>query len=585
VIGAQGTLRRFARNNETALWLSIICIIAIYLRFRGLSFQSYWFDELFSAYFSNPAHSFRQVVQLTISDVHPPLFQLAMWWSYQLFGYTDWAGRLPSAIAGAATIPTIYLLGRDIFNSRTGLYAAALATPNYYLIYYAQEARSYALLYFFCTLSFLFFIRARTSASRLNVLLYICSTLALLYTQYFGLVLLAAESLVLIAFFLVTGRPDASLIKRAVISAGAIFVGMLPLIPVILKHSVIGGFWIPQPEPGFLADYLTAYFHSGIIAVVIVGLAVFALIFPRSPAKTGQAYFGLFALFAWLVLGYLIPWLRGLIGQPILTDRNTIMVVPPLILLAAYGLASLPRLWLQRAVGAAVLAYSFYLLFFSLEYFDRVSKNQYREITQAMNAYEPTLPVYTLPFNANKYNVYFEQQNSSLVAQEIDELSTLLQDDASPPLFWLAGGHVFSPQATVGEQYGMVEVGRYRFKGTAAALLLNPAMATRLTLNVSDARTADDRAVFTSAPSAIDAGDLLLLATTAPSGQAEFREPIDIELFTEDSRTLRRATLLAGAAPAILTLGRNQGPVSATITVAAGVTPELWLVDSRAETH
>ncbi len=144
-----------------------------------------------------------EVIRLTLADVHPPFYQLMMWLSYRVFGYTEWAGRLPSVLAGIATIPAIFLLARELFDSRTGLYAAALAAPNYYLVYYAQEARSYAFLYLLCCLSFLFFIYALRRNSWVWVFAYVGATVALVYTHYFGFILLVAEGLALLAYGLI----------------------------------------------------------------------------------------------------------------------------------------------------------------------------------------------------------------------------------------------------------------------------------------------------------------------------------------------------------------------------------------------
>ena len=85
----------FLRRNEHWLWLLLIVVLAVVVRVNGFTLQGYWYDELFSAHISKPDHSLSKVVELTLADVHPPLFQIVMWWSYRLFGYNEIAGRLP----------------------------------------------------------------------------------------------------------------------------------------------------------------------------------------------------------------------------------------------------------------------------------------------------------------------------------------------------------------------------------------------------------------------------------------------------------------------------------------------------------
>ena len=54
--------------------------------------------------------------------------------------------RSLSALAGTATIPVAYGAGAVLVSRRAGLVAAALVATNPFLVWYSQEARSYALL-------------------------------------------------------------------------------------------------------------------------------------------------------------------------------------------------------------------------------------------------------------------------------------------------------------------------------------------------------------------------------------------------------------------------------------------------------
>ena len=73
--------------------------------------------------------------------------------------------RSLSALFGAATVPLAYCIGAELSSRRAGLITAALVAVNPMLIWYSQEARSYALLVFFCAASLLFFARALRTRS------------------------------------------------------------------------------------------------------------------------------------------------------------------------------------------------------------------------------------------------------------------------------------------------------------------------------------------------------------------------------------------------------------------------------------
>ncbi len=548
------------RKNEMLVWLTLILSAAFLLRFFGLDFQSYWYDELFSAYYSDPAHSFDEVVALTLGDVHPPLYQLAMWLSYKVFGYTEWAGRFPSALAGFLTVGVIYLLGRDLFNRRVGLYAAALAVANYYLVYYGQEARSYAFLYFLCSLSFLFFIRAFRSDSWLNVFCYALATLALIYTHYFGLVLLVAQGLCALMYFLVNGWSDKGLLARGGVAAGAIVLAVLPLVPVITGHADIDEFWITQPGPGFIAIYFLSYFNTAVLAIPMAILVAAGIAAGLSKRCSRWERLAVLMLLVWLFVGYGLPWLRGFIGQPVITDRNTIMLVVPFLLLAAYGIAALPGIKTQRIILVATVAYSVWHLTGDLGYYTTIKKNQYRETAAAMGEFDLKLPVYTLKFNDSKYNVYFTQQQSGLMAWDMSELEALLAEGSAPAVMWFADGHRRTLETDVDERYGLLELGRIKHKAAVAALMLDPAKAVQLTVQEEGAGR------YSTAALPATGHPVVLIAQA--TGDAK------IELVVSEGTTV--SAVSKNGLPAVMQLPLISG--STSIKIRSEQSPKIWLI-------
>ena len=147
-------MKEFIKQHIILIGIIVTLIVALVLRFKGLTFQSHWLDELFSASVSNPSHTFFSMYDTTVSDVHPPLYQTLLWVWYHVFGFTEFAGRALSATIGTLGIYAIYLLGKEFFNKEVGLYAAIIATMNYFLIYYSQEVRSYSLLFLLSTMSY-----------------------------------------------------------------------------------------------------------------------------------------------------------------------------------------------------------------------------------------------------------------------------------------------------------------------------------------------------------------------------------------------------------------------------------------------
>ncbi|PYX95438.1 MAG: hypothetical protein DMG71_09325, partial [Acidobacteria bacterium] len=98
-----------------------------------------------------------------------------------------------SVIASVAAIPSIYWLGRRLFDRRVGLIAATLLSLNAYHVRYAQEARSYSLFVFLTILSSIYFLRSLEQPSRRNRLGHILSSALAVYAHFFAVLLIIAQ--------------------------------------------------------------------------------------------------------------------------------------------------------------------------------------------------------------------------------------------------------------------------------------------------------------------------------------------------------------------------------------------------------
>ena len=120
------------------------------------------------------------------------------------------AVRLPSIIAGTLVIPALYLLGRELYDRRTGLVAAAFGAASPLLIWYSQEARMYAFVTLFGLLALWTQLRAIRNPSMGNWAAYILATAALLWSHYFGLLLIGVQQLICVGVLIQRRRARAS---------------------------------------------------------------------------------------------------------------------------------------------------------------------------------------------------------------------------------------------------------------------------------------------------------------------------------------------------------------------------------------
>ena len=170
-----------------------LTVLAGVLRFAGLGTQSLWFDEALTAIVldSSLAETFET---LRDREATPPLYYALAWVWTQALGEGDVALRSLSALLGTATVPAVYVAGMRLASQRTGIVAAALVAVSPYLIWYSQEARSYALAMLLAALSLVFLAGAVERRGR-DLVLWAVTVSLLLATHYFSAILIAAEAL------------------------------------------------------------------------------------------------------------------------------------------------------------------------------------------------------------------------------------------------------------------------------------------------------------------------------------------------------------------------------------------------------
>jgi hypothetical protein len=176
-------------------WLVVgLTILGFALRLATFD-QGLFADEL-STYWIVHDRSLGDVLSSVRSndEITPPLSFILGWLTLKIGGDPEWV-RLPSLIAGTATIPLVYLLGARTLNRTAGTIAAAVMTLSPFMIYYSVEARAYALMIAFLVLSTLALLLAvEGGRARWWVIYAICSVGAL-YSHYTCVFVLASQVL------------------------------------------------------------------------------------------------------------------------------------------------------------------------------------------------------------------------------------------------------------------------------------------------------------------------------------------------------------------------------------------------------
>jgi hypothetical protein len=181
---------------------SSFAFAALYVAARlwRLAASCLWFDEIFSVHAAR--HTWRGLWHFAAADlIHPPLFYALLKVWVAIGGESLlWLRLFPALTSIAALVPFL-LLARELrLGTKGTALALLLAASNGYLIKYAQELRMYSLLLLLTLTSLWLFARLLNSALASRRLLFalFVANLLLVYTHYYGWLVVACEALLLV---------------------------------------------------------------------------------------------------------------------------------------------------------------------------------------------------------------------------------------------------------------------------------------------------------------------------------------------------------------------------------------------------
>ncbi|TDH61307.1 hypothetical protein E2C06_17540 [Dankookia rubra] len=344
-----------------------ITLLGLALRLHHIGAASLWSDEAFSAWWIHKPLGYLWTDGLVIETTPPLYYTLLKLWA-GLFGNSDTALRLFSAVAGTATIPVVFLLGLEIAGPVVGLAAAMLFAMAPMQIYFAQEARVYALLPLAFGLALLGLLRFLGSAGRRGaqadrgaLALYAAGMVVLLYAHATSVFTAAALAVCGGLVLLRTPRKRAAL-RAFILAHLAIGLLALPLaIPILAQAGRHDLSWIKPPDLiGLLslADHLVVdpvtplrlFRLTSILALAALLLMAAALVPVLRPHRR----------LALLLVGVPGTFLVATIGvsyvSPFLIPRIIIWMGVPLALLAAMALVSPAPRWIRAGFALAYAA-------------------------------------------------------------------------------------------------------------------------------------------------------------------------------------------------------------------------------------
>lgn len=370
-----------------------LLVVAFCLRLFRLGFESLWLDEIYVMIEADAHQPLHQLFfYLKCCDQHPPLYYLGTRCVFFLFGQSEATARLLPALAGVAGVWAMYRLGKEMLNERLGLIAAALTCANHFCLYYSREARDYSFAFLFAALSLAWLFRLIKRLEVRDMWLYSLFSLLTLYSHYFGLFLIFSQFCAAALLFW-PEKEKKLYAKRFIISGVIIGIGLIPLLPLLQSLVGIHSFWITRLPGDWLFSCFTSYFNNSndIRNVMLILLAVFiagAFVRRKWKWRDGKASpmaLSIMVLGTTILLTYGIPYIRSLLVVPMLQDRYTIVILPAVLAIIAYGIELIPVDARWKWAGVFFLmAWSLQKEIGFLKIYSKHYKTEFREVTAYM---------------------------------------------------------------------------------------------------------------------------------------------------------------------------------------------------------
>ncbi len=367
---APGAATTFTEPQEEAparRWAIVAAIAgltaaAAAIRFIPLGVQSFHHDEVITVMRVLPGSFGHMLHEVVSSESNPPLYYVLAWGWAKAFGRDEWGIRSLSALVGTLTVPVGYAIGRQLSGRRVGLILMALLAFNPMLIWYSQEARSYALLVFFGTLSFYFFVRVLDTRRGRDLAFWAIASALALCSHYFAFFAVGIEA----AWLAVALRDRWKALLPALGLVGAVGAALLPLIAAQTNPNHIG--WIEESGLGSRFFQTGVSFligetghviaepprvHYAILPAIGIALAALTLLAVGTRRERRGGLLGLAVGIGVLALA----GVAALAGKDYVVERNLLPALVPLAAVVALGLGSVRARFAGMLVAVALCAY------------------------------------------------------------------------------------------------------------------------------------------------------------------------------------------------------------------------------------
>ncbi|HYN37182.1 MAG TPA: glycosyltransferase family 39 protein, partial [Actinomycetota bacterium] len=276
-----------------------------------------------------------------------PFYLLLHFW--RGLGDTEFILRILPLLFGVATPVVLYRLVTRLFGPAYGLGAAGLLAINAFFVAHMQNLRSYSMSAFLATVATLLFVKVIEDKSRSAVIGYALTGALLVYTHFFGAMVLLVHALSLL--LLEKKKIPRKELLRAFVAMAVLVV---PVGVFVLASDVGQIDWIPELSGDRVRLGLGELVGLGgnvqlALYGVLSAMAVVMAVRFRREGRGSRLSWATGLVVMWLLLPLLGAILISL-AKPLFEARYLLITLPPLATCAVLALGSIRRQMFVTAV-------------------------------------------------------------------------------------------------------------------------------------------------------------------------------------------------------------------------------------------
>jgi len=400
-----------------------VAILYVAVRMWHLDESCLWFDELFSVHAAE--HTWNSLFWFVAEDlIHPPLFYAVLKVWIGIGGESVfWLRLLPVFFSTLALVPFSYLCKELKLSNSVTLLALVLLAVNGSLIKYTQTLRMYTMLMFLSLVSLWLFARYFNRGKSFAWLLIV--NLLLIYTHYFGWLVVGAEIVALLAFQLIKWR-------RMLTMVGVLVAAFVPWMIAVLKAADAGSdvgqniSWMAKPRLRemltFIFDLTEPFYFQASnvepasiyrisIPIVLILLTAIIFYFVNWKSNDEKQVAGLLALFALVpaVTAFVASWV---LPYSVWGTRHLIVIYAPAAILLAYFVTRIPVAFGRiGAVTLLVLLSGYAFVFQAMRPAPRYVWCAWNDVAAEIRSKEESVNIYSFE-NLVAYHLWFALRDS-----------------------------------------------------------------------------------------------------------------------------------------------------------------------------